>query len=54
MFKSVDAGASWTPLGTGLGAAIRVKFLVLDPRSRNTLYVGTAGAGVMKLRQSAN
>jgi photosystem II stability/assembly factor-like uncharacterized protein len=54
VFKSVDAGASWTPLGTGLRATIRVKFLALDPRSRNTLYVGTSGAGVMKLRQSTD
>ena len=51
VFKSADGGLTWAPLGTGL-AGINVRFLVIDPRDRNTLYAGTDEAGVMKIRQS--
>ncbi|HEX4496436.1 MAG TPA: hypothetical protein VIE43_12265 [Thermoanaerobaculia bacterium] len=51
VFKSTDGGATWTPLSKGL-AGVNVRFLVIDPRDRNTLYAGTDEAGVMKIRQS--
>jgi photosystem II stability/assembly factor-like uncharacterized protein len=52
VFKSSDGGLTWAPLGTGL-EGLTVRFLVIDPRSRNTLYVSSNEAGVLKLRQSS-
>jgi hypothetical protein len=53
VFKSADGGLNWGELGSGL-EGLNVRFLVLDPRTRTTLYAGTDAAGVMKLRQSGN
>ena len=49
VFRTADAGATWTPLGPGL-AGSSVGFLALDPRSRATLYAGTGEHGVFKLQ----
>jgi photosystem II stability/assembly factor-like uncharacterized protein len=51
VFKSADGGATWTPLSQGL-TGVNVRFLVIDPRDRGTLYAGTDESGVMKIRQS--
>jgi photosystem II stability/assembly factor-like uncharacterized protein len=50
VFKSTDGGATWTSLSKGL-AGVYVRFLVIDPRDRGTLYAGTDESGVMKIRQ---
>jgi photosystem II stability/assembly factor-like uncharacterized protein len=50
VFKSADGGATWDALGTGL-TGVNIRFLVIDPRTRTTLYAGTDAAGVMKLQQ---
>jgi photosystem II stability/assembly factor-like uncharacterized protein len=53
VFKTVDGGATWARLGTGL-EGLTVRFLALDPRSRGTLYTGTDEAGVLKIQQSGS
>jgi hypothetical protein len=53
VFKTADGGVTWARLGTGL-EGLTVRFLALDPRSRNTLYTGTDEAGVLKIQQSGN
>jgi photosystem II stability/assembly factor-like uncharacterized protein len=53
VFRTADAGATWTSVGPGLGG-LHVGFLVLDPRSRATLYAGTRERGVWKLQQSGD
>ena len=61
VFKSVDAGGSWTPANTGLPADRPGVFaLAIDPQTPSTLYAGTAtstytgaGAGVFKSMDGA-
>lgn len=45
--KSTDGGRSWTAISTGLGRE-DVTCVLVDPSSAETLYVGTADAGVFK------
>ena len=47
VFKSTDAGGSWTPVNTGLNATTSVLALVIDPSSPSTVFAGTS-AGVFK------
>jgi photosystem II stability/assembly factor-like uncharacterized protein len=49
IFKSIDAGATWISLAPA-PENVRVESLVLDPRDRSALYVGTYGGGVMRWR----
>ena len=49
-FRSTDAGKSWRPFNAGL-ADHDVTTLALDATGR-TLYAGTAGGGVVKLRRN--
>jgi photosystem II stability/assembly factor-like uncharacterized protein len=52
MFKSVDRGASWSPINVGLGdvldAHASIAALVLDPVHTDTLYAATSGYGVFR------
>lgn len=50
VYKSGDGGLTWAPLGTGL-EGVNVRFLMVDPQHRGTLYAGTDEAGVLKLQQ---
>lgn len=45
MFKSLDGGASWAPINTGL-TGLSVRTVVINSQVPDTLYVGTAGSGV--------
>lgn len=46
VFSSADAGATWSPLGTGLPGGLYL--LLVDPAAPDTLYAGT-GHGVYRL-----
>ena len=47
VFKSLDAGGSWTAVNTGL-TNLDVRALAIDPSAPTTLYAGTSGGGVFK------
>ncbi len=61
VFKSVDSGASWSPMNAGLPVpaaniqrnSVPRSNLVVDRSSPSTLYLGTAGNGVFKTTTSA-
>lgn len=46
MFKSTDAGETWSRLGTW--PAVRLTTLVVDPQEPSILYAGTDGEGVLR------
>ena len=48
VFKSTDAGATWTPLNSGLTTK-HVFSLAIDPQHPNRLYAGTMSGGVFAL-----
>src|SRR5438105_15781824 len=48
VFKSTDAGNTWSSASTGLPNDIGVQTLAIDPSTPGTLYAGTVGAGVFK------
>lgn len=45
MFRSPDAGATWTALGS---LPVRVHSVTVDPAASNVLYAGTYGNGIYK------
>jgi photosystem II stability/assembly factor-like uncharacterized protein len=47
VFRSTDAGASWTAVNSGL-TDLNVFALAIDPAAPSTLYAGTTGTGVFK------
>ena len=47
MFKSTDAGDSWSPANTGLYIT-EIHAIAIDPASPQTIYAGTDGGGVFK------
>ena len=49
LFKSIDGGASWKQLSTGLPEESNFDFgpIAIDPRDRGTVYVGT-DAGILR------
>jgi hypothetical protein len=47
VFKSTDAGSSWTVIGTGL-THLYVDCLAMDPTHTQVIYAGTNGDGVFK------
>ena len=50
VFKSTDAGGTWTPLAVGLGDTA-VYALAVDPTTPTTVYAGTADMGVFDIEQ---
>jgi len=50
VFKSTDAGGSWTAMNTGLSNT-NVQALAINPSTPTTLYAGTAD-GVFDIEQS--
>jgi photosystem II stability/assembly factor-like uncharacterized protein len=48
VFQSTDGGASWNAVSSGL-PTVMVTALAIDPSDHNTLYAGTAGAGVFAI-----
>src|SRR5262249_23661353 len=48
LFKSTDAGASWSAANVGLPDRVSVDALAVDPVTPTTVYAGTAGSGVFK------
>jgi photosystem II stability/assembly factor-like uncharacterized protein len=49
VWKSVDAGVSWTQVSTGLTSS-GINDLVMDPQRPHVLYAATASAGVFRTR----
>ena len=47
IYKSIDGGASWKPVHTGLGRA-SIYTLVIDPLDPSNLYAGVVQGGVYK------
>ncbi len=45
--KSIDAGATWRTVGSGLGAYV-CKGFAFHPGRKGTVYAGTAGTGLFK------
>src|SRR5262249_44078347 len=52
VFKSVDGGASWSALNTGL-TNTSVEALAINPSAPTIVYAGTEGGGVFRIRQVA-
>jgi photosystem II stability/assembly factor-like uncharacterized protein len=52
VFKSTDAGGSWTATSNGL-LNVYIRTLILNPLLPNKLYVGTDGAGLHRTTNSA-
>ncbi len=50
LYKSIDSGASWGVLNTGLDHPI-VLSLAIDPQVPSNLYVGVMQGGVRLIRQ---
>ena len=49
VFKSVDAGATWSTVNTGLDYANNsISALAIDARNPSTLYAGTSSRGLFK------
>ena len=48
VFRSLDGGLHWTPLGSGLPEFTFVTALAIDPQTPTTLYAGLSGNGVFK------
>ena len=48
LFKSVDGGATWSPVNNGFQTAFAVNALVVDRLATNVVYAGTATGGVYK------
>ena len=48
VFKSTDAGATWTAVNSGL-TTTHVSSLAIDPQNPNRLYAGTLGGGVFAI-----
>ena len=48
VFKSENAGGSWTKKINGLGANLNVQALAINPDIAGTIYAGTNGGGVFK------
>jgi hypothetical protein len=51
VFKSTNAGASWTPADTGL-PNLAINALAIDPSNPATFFAGTMGGGVFKSTDS--
>lgn len=48
VFKSTDAGSTWTASNTGLGTTTIVTALAMDPATPAVLYAATWGGGVFR------
>jgi hypothetical protein len=46
VFKSIDAGNSWTPVGSGIPIASYAMTIVIDPNNSQKVYVGTINNGL--------
>ncbi len=53
VYKSTDAGGSWSNASTGL-SNLYIRSLAINPANPNALYVGTDGAGVSRTTNSGN
>jgi hypothetical protein len=42
VYKTTDAGATWTPSAAGIPAKARVAGLLISPQSSSTLYAATS------------
>jgi len=43
LYKSLDAGASWRPINTGISPPPEVSDIVFDPRTSSTIYLASDG-----------
>ncbi|MGH7265664.1 MAG: WD40/YVTN/BNR-like repeat-containing protein, partial [Candidatus Rokuibacteriota bacterium] len=50
VFKSLDAGATWSPFNPGL-FVLFIQALAIDPVTPTTVYAGTLGGGAVQIRQ---
>ena len=48
VLKSVDGGANWTPINTGLDPFVYVLAMTVDPNQPSTVYCGTSEHGIFK------
>ncbi len=57
VFKSTDAGASWTAMNSGIPlnqSALQIQEMAIDPVTPEILYIGTGGTGVFKSTDGAH
>src|SRR5438093_1065552 len=57
VFKTVDGGANWNAINTGLPgtpSSITAKTLAINPAAPATLYLGTIAYGVFKSTNGGN
>jgi photosystem II stability/assembly factor-like uncharacterized protein len=47
IFRSIDAGETWTPINEGLGV-LYYSVITIDPSHPNRLYAGSSGNGIMR------
>jgi photosystem II stability/assembly factor-like uncharacterized protein len=48
MYKSTDAGRTWTTVDTGLPRPVLIRCLAVDPKHPDTVYAGSEGSGMYK------
>lgn len=48
VYKTTDAGSTWTPVNLGLGGGLYVRSLVMDPTNPLHLYAGTINGAIFK------
>jgi len=48
MFKTLDGGASWMAINSGLPANPQINVVVIDPSSRSSLYAAVHGVGIYR------
>jgi photosystem II stability/assembly factor-like uncharacterized protein len=47
VYKSTDAGQSWTLVNSGMGV-VHIRALAIDPKNPATVYAGTRDRGIFK------
>jgi photosystem II stability/assembly factor-like uncharacterized protein len=54
VFKSIDAGETWSPAGLWPPGVLGLGGLLVDPDDPTIVYAGTAGGGVLRLDQNGS
>jgi len=50
IYRSTNGAASWTPMNEGIPPMLSTCVLMFDPKDRATLYAGTEGGGIYRIK----